>query len=294
MFLADEHHRGSVNGKAWVNQTLEQTRCRPSGSRTRSTRSTRYRRRFQFHLELKNPPQNVRANITRKHLSGLDVAEFVEKLAARRTLTPAQIHAAARFAQLTHGHVGTTWRRCCSNSSSAATRRSVKDDNERGQFRPLVTTYDLSLLNIETRHPVDKIINALKNKDSGTLCFFGMPGTGKTALGEHIAKSIEKPLIIKKASDLMSKYVGETEAEHGRHVQGGRAGKAGAAAGRGRQLPAEPALAQRSYEVTEVNEMLQGMERFRACSSARPTCSTDRRGGAAPLHVQDPVQAAHP
>ena len=48
-----------------------------------------------------------------------------------------------------------------------------KDDNERGQYRPLVTTYDLSLLNIETRHPVDKIINARRNKGADTLCFFG-------------------------------------------------------------------------------------------------------------------------
>jgi SpoVK/Ycf46/Vps4 family AAA+-type ATPase len=36
----------------------------------------------------------------------------------------------------------------------------------------------------------------------------------------------------------------------------------GAAARRGRQLPAQPPPAERNYEVTEVNEMLQGMERF--------------------------------
>ena len=107
MFLSDENHRGSVNGKAWVNQTLE-TNPVPTIwiSNSINQIDPAYRRRFQFHLELKNPPQQVRANITRKHLSGLDVSEeFVGKLAERRTLTPAQIHAAARFAQLTHGEV---------------------------------------------------------------------------------------------------------------------------------------------------------------------------------------------
>ena len=37
------------------------------------------------------------------------------------------------------------------------------------------------------------------------------PGAGKTALAEHIARTLDKPLMVKRASDLMSKFVGETE-----------------------------------------------------------------------------------
>ena len=52
-------------------------------------------------------------------------------------------------------------------------------------------------------------------------------------------------------------------------------------------------LAERHYEVSEVNEMLQGMERFAGVF----ICTTNlfertRRGGAAPLHLQDPLPAA--
>jgi SpoVK/Ycf46/Vps4 family AAA+-type ATPase len=51
--------------------------------------------------------------------------------------------------------------------------------------------------------------------------------------------------------------------------------------------------AQRTYEVTEVNEMLQGMERHHGIF----ICTTnllDRidQAALAPLHLQDPVQAA--
>ncbi|MGV8704515.1 ATPase, partial [Pseudomonas aeruginosa] len=61
-----------------------------------------YLRRFQFHLELKVPPPTVRESIIRKHLEGLEVSDaFMAKLAARKTLTPAQIDSAARFARLT-------------------------------------------------------------------------------------------------------------------------------------------------------------------------------------------------
>ena len=266
MFLGDDNHRGSVNGKAWVNQTLENNPVPTIWiSNSISQIDPAYRRRFQFHLELKNPPQNVRANITRKHLAGLDVSEdFVEKLATRKTLTPAQIHAAARFAQLTHGQVEdgveALMLKQLERSDEAL---GYKEENDKSQYRPLVTTYDLSLLNIETRHPVEKIIAALKNKGTGSLCFFGMPGTGKTALGEHIAKSMERPLIIKKASDLMSKYVGETEQQMAAMFKEAEQEKAVLLLDEADSFLQNRALAQRSYEITEVNEMLQGMERFK-------------------------------
>jgi SpoVK/Ycf46/Vps4 family AAA+-type ATPase len=265
MFLSDEQQRGSVNGKAWVNQTLESNPIPTIWiSNSINQIDPAYRRRFQFHLELKNPPQQVRANITRKHLSGLDVSnEFVEKLAERRTLTPAQIHAAARFAQLTHGEVEDSVEALVLKQldrSDAAL--GFKDDDRESKFRPLVTTYDMGLLNIESRHPVEKMIDAIRKKSKASLCFYGMPGTGKTALGEHIAKSIERPLIIKKASDLVSKYVGETEQNMAAMFKEAATEKAVLLLDEADSFLQARSMAQRSYEVTEVNEMLQQMERF--------------------------------
>ena len=37
------------------------------------------------------------------------------------------------------------------------------------------------------------------------------PGTGKTALAHHIARALGQPLQMRKASDLLGPYVGETE-----------------------------------------------------------------------------------
>ncbi len=265
MFLSDEHHRGSVNGKAWVNQTLESNPIPTIWiSNSINQIDPAYRRRFQFHLELKNPPPQVRANITKKHLSGLNVSdEFVAKLAERRSLTPAQIHSAARFAQLTHGELEDSVEDLVLKQLDRADAAlGNKDDAKGTEFRPCVTTYDLSLLNIETRHPIEKIIGALKLKGKGTLCFYGMPGTGKTALGEHMAKSIERPLIIKKASDLVSKYVGETEQNLAAMFKEATTEKAVLLLDEADSYLQSRAMAQRSYEVTEVNEMLQQMERF--------------------------------
>ena len=62
---------GAVNGKAWVNRTLEQNPVPTIWiSNSINQIDPAYRRRFQFHLELANPPQRVRENIARKHLAG--------------------------------------------------------------------------------------------------------------------------------------------------------------------------------------------------------------------------------
>jgi SpoVK/Ycf46/Vps4 family AAA+-type ATPase len=44
------------------------------------------------------------------------------------------------------------------------------------------------MLNVETRFEIPRIVEALKVRGHGTLCFYGAPGTGKTALGEHISQ----------------------------------------------------------------------------------------------------------
>ena len=128
--------------------------------------------------------------------------------------------------------------------------------------RRSVTTYDLSMLNVESRFEVPRIVDALKSRGHGSLCFYGAPGTGKTALAEHIAKALEQPLIIKQASDLMSKYVGETEQNMAAMFKEAELEKAVLLLDEADSFLQDRRGAQRTYEVTEVNEMLQGMERY--------------------------------
>ena len=125
-----------------------------------------------------------------------------------------------------------------------------------------MTTYDLARLNVESRFELPRIIEALKARGHGTLCFHGPPGTGKTALAEHIARALERPLMIRQASDLMSKFVGETEQNMAAMFREAESEKAVLLLDEADSFLQDRRGAQRSYEVTEVNEMLQGMERF--------------------------------
>ena len=252
----------SVSGKAWVNQILESNAVPTIWVTNRIEQiDPAFRRRFAYHLELKSPPPGAREGLVRKTLEGVTISDtFVAKLTERKGLTPAQIRTAVRFAGLasTDGSsMESLIERQLRNSDQALGNRS----HEAGARRS-VTTYDLDMLNVESRFDIARIVEALKARGHGSLCFYGAPGTGKTALAEHIAKSLDKPLLVKQASDLMSKFVGETEQNMAGMFREAENEKAVLLLDEADSFLQDRRGAQRTYEVTEVNEMLQGMERF--------------------------------
>lgn len=253
---------GSVSGKAWVNQILESNPVPTIWVTNRIEQiDPAFRRRFAYHLELKSPPPGAREGLVRKTLEGVEVSPgFVAKLTERKGLTPAQIRTAVRFASLATEQgvpAEDLIERQLRNADRALGTRSSD-----GGFRPSVTKYDLDMLNVESRFEVPRIVEALKARGHGTLCFYGAPGTGKTALAEHIARSLDRPLLVKQASDLMSKFVGETEQNMAAMFREAEAEKAVLLLDEADSFLQDRRGAQRTYEVTEVNEMLQGMERF--------------------------------
>ncbi len=268
---------GSVNGKAWVNQILESNTVPTLWVTNRIEQiDPAFRRRFAYHLELRSPPPGAREGLVRKTLDGVEVSDaFIAKLTARKGLTPAQIRTAVRFARLASSPDekvdGLAMQAILTGGKPALMESLIERQLKNADIalgnkadavgRKTVTTYDLAMLNVESRFEIPRIVEALKTRGHGALCFYGAPGTGKTALAEHIAKALDKPLIIKQASDLMSKYVGETEQNMAAMFKEAEAEKAVLLLDEADSFLQDRRGAQRSYEVTEVNEMLQGMER---------------------------------
>ena len=274
--------RGSVNGKAWVNQILESNPVPTLWVTNRIEQiDPAFRRRFAYHLELRSPAPGAREGIVRKTLEGVQVTEgFITKLTARKGLTPAQIRTAVRFAQLASApetamdaQVDAAGMQALLAGGRGALiesliERQLKNadvalgNKTQASGRRSVTTYDLAMLHVESRFEVPRIVEALKSRGHGSLCFYGAPGTGKTALAEYIAQALEQPLLIKQASDLMSKYVGETEQNMAAMFREAELEKAVLLLDEADSFLQDRRGAQRTYEVTEVNEMLQGMERY--------------------------------
>ena len=252
---------GSVSGKAWVNQILETNPVPVIWVTNRIEQiDPAFRRRFQYHLELKSPPPGAREALVTRALAGVPVSEgFAAKLAERRGLTPAQVRTAVKFARLAGeaGEVEALIERQIGNADKALGNGS----GERGARR-VVTSYDLGLVHTESRFEVPKIVEALRRTGFGTLCFYGPPGTGKTALAEHMAQQLQRPLMIRQASDIVSKYVGETEQNMAAMFSEAQAEQAVLLLDEADSFLRSRRMAERNYEVSEVNEMLQGMERY--------------------------------
>ncbi|MBM4311177.1 MAG: ATP-binding protein [Deltaproteobacteria bacterium] len=120
----------------------------------------------------------------------------------------------------------------------------------------------------------------LKDPDSDlnvcmNILFYGPPGTGKSELARYIAEHLGRELMVRRASDLISKWVGESEQNIAKVFA--EAGQSGAV------LVIDEAdsfifsrdTAVRSWETMQVNEFLTQMERFRGIL----ICTTNRMTG---------------
>lgn len=255
----------SVSGKAWVNQILESNAVPTIWITNHIDQiDPAFRRRFAYHLELRSPPPGAREQLVRRTLDGVPVSDaFVARLVARRGLTPAQIQTAVRFA----GLVGTP---ADAASAQELIERQLHNADvalggrhQHSTARASATRYDPRLLNVESRFEVPRIVQALQARGHGSLCFFGPPGSGKTALAEHIADTIGRPLMVRQASDLVSKFIGETEQNMAAMFAEAQAENAVLLLDEADSFLQDRRGALRTYEVTEVNEMLQGMERHK-------------------------------
>ncbi|MBC8018901.1 MAG: WYL domain-containing protein [Verrucomicrobia bacterium] len=71
--------------------------------------------------------------------------------------------------------------------------------------------FSCSLEWLNTDLPINNLVESIKRRPRGTFCFYGAAGTGKSELARYMADQIGKPMILKRASDILSKWVGGSE-----------------------------------------------------------------------------------
>jgi transitional endoplasmic reticulum ATPase len=246
-------------GKAWINRTLE---CNPAPAiwvTNDSSIDPAYLRRFDYSVSFPIPPQAVRMEIAQHHFGQFEPpAHWLARIAANDQASPAQFERAARVARL--ASEGDTSRALTLVEQTLDRSATLLDQKRTPSRNVLRTGYDLGFINIDA--DIGKILAGLKRRPSGTFCFYGPAGTGKSELGRHLGDEIGKPVLLRRASDILSMWVGESEKNIARMFAEARQQDAVLILDEADSFLADRRDAHASWEVTQVNELLTQMEAF--------------------------------
>lgn len=248
--------------KAWINRMLEENPVPTLWlSNSINGLDPAFIRRFDMVFELPVPPKKQRERILRDHCGDLLDAASISRIAEAESLAPAVVAKASSVVRSIRDDLGqkacaAAFERLISNTLEAQGHRClVQNDPNR-----LPEIYDPGFIHADA--DLARVATGLIAARAGRLCLYGPPGTGKTAYGRWLAEQLGIPLRVKRASDLMSMWLGENEKN---------------IAGAFRQADQEGALllidevdsflqdrrgARRGWEVSMVNEMLTQMESF--------------------------------
>lgn len=217
-------------------------------------------RRFDFSVEIGVPPIRVRKRIIEKYMQGTGVSKAViSKYAQQDEISPAQVEKAAKVLRLIDdgSNLNSAFGSVLDNSMALLQQTVMHTNMDIND-----SSYRLDFLNANCDLPrlVDQLKKAKRLR--GAMCFYGAPGTGKSALAHYIAKVTERPLLARRASDILSPYVGVAEKKIADMFKRATQEEAILLLDEADTFLADRKGAKASWEISQVNEMLTQMESF--------------------------------
>jgi transitional endoplasmic reticulum ATPase len=216
-------------------------------------------RRFDLVIEMHSPPRSVRHSILKQAMQNLPVTEaWIGQWAQEDRISPALADRAARVLRTAGiadiAAIDRQFRRIVENSIQAQGGRLPAR-------YPSSMRYSLEFVNAST--DPQALLSGLAKRGRGRLLLYGPPGSGKTAFAHHAAEKLDRPLLLKRASDLISPFLGETERNIAHMFREATADNAVLFLDEADSFLQDRQQAVRSWEVTEVNELLTQMECFK-------------------------------
>ncbi len=216
-----------------------------------------YLRRFTHIVKFKRLPPNVRRKIWENNLHHYRISlpeTQLNDLTRRYDIAPALISGAVRVAGLANGD---------HNAIRKVVEGKLQAMNgghriTSGTVSTWCYNYDLANTDLDLRRLVE--MAAGMSRRDFSLCLYGVSGSGKSAFGRDLAEKMGMEVIQKRASDLLSKWVGETEVQIAQAFEEAIDRNSILIIDEAESFLRDRRLAQRSWEITQVNELLTWME----------------------------------
>ena len=215
-------------------------------------------RRMTYTLEFRNLSEEERLivwkNVLKKNKFKV-TQQKVEELNRDYDIAPSLISNAIKTTKLINGTEDDFETFIENVAQVVCKKKNVKNKKEfefKGYNDNLVNT-DLDTKKLTQQIKICKKLNF-------SLCLYGEPGTGKSLYARYLAKELGIEVVFKRASDLISPYVGETEQNIARAFSEAKSKKAMLIFDEADTFLQNRNNAVRSWEVAQVNEMLTWME----------------------------------
>lgn len=247
-------------------------------------------RRFDIVLEIHAPPKEKKEELIQKSLKSQKIhldSKIISQI-SESSLSQGVLLSACKVAKTLAKHKLSSFEKKDSKDRGRKNKIitdsliQVLNEHLKLQGQPTIATkapqalpYNMSLINasVDMQSLCERIKNvcgARDSKESATedstqgirILAYGMAGSGKSEFAKALAKELNKPIMLKRASDLLSMWLGGSEKNIAAAFR--EAEKRGAilVLDEVDSFLQDRSGAQRSWEVSQVNEMLTQMESF--------------------------------
>lgn len=215
-------------------------------------------RRMSFIAEVKVPPSGARRRLWEQALKAQDLdvrEEDISYLSRRHRAAPGTINTAARSVATAGGG----WSEI--DFVVGAMNRLLGDSGRHRADAAKASVFDAELANADMDlAALTSALSPAGRPRDFSLCCYGPPGTGKSAFVRSLAADMGMDVLEKRGSDLLSKWVGGTEALIAEAFAEAREDERFLIIDEADSLLWGRGGAERSWEVSMVNELLQVME----------------------------------
>ncbi len=224
-------------------------------------------RRMTFVFEMKSHSMMTRQRLwhgaAKQH--GLELTpDTADNLARRHKLAPSFIRSAAAAVSLADGKADEL-------EFVVTSLRNPYCGRQRAHELPDASRFDAALSNADTNlAALETTLSRNGAPRDVSLCFYGPPGTGKTAFARRLAEKMGLDPLVKRASDLLSMWVGATEQQIAEAFEEAAQDERFLIIDEADSLLWSRGSAERAWEASMVNELLTQKEAHRwpfACTT---------------------------